>query len=246
MKVLILDDDYKAASLLKNLLYDVYPEVQQVQVAQNTSKALLWLKDREFDVLFLDIEMPDLNGFEFIQVAGGVEKIPPVVFTTAHQDYALEAFKVRARDYILKPVGKATLKEAISRLANEDKKHQKKRLEDTMLEQAQLSNRLVIATESTYQLVPIQDIIRVEAEGSYSVFYLTQARKLMASKHLKHFEEQLKDGSFIRPHKSHLVNMSRIEGVQTYQGCTLVLIEGHRVPVSFRLKAQVLKALGIK
>ncbi len=239
MKALVIDDDYMSAEHLGTQINRHCPEIGPVEVFDKASEALLYLKNNPVDVLFLDIEMPQMSGFELIEIAGR-KHLPPIIFTTAHSQYAIDAIKVQAVDYLLKPVDPAELKEAVNRLATLPERERSGN-KDSAIQPPQ--DRLVLASGQFYHLAHFQDIIRVEANGSYSEFFLTDGQKIVTSKNLKNYEDQLISKGFLRTHQSHLVNRFHIKGYNKADGGELILEGGAKVPISTRLRKSILDKL---
>lgn len=246
MNVLIVDNELMPAKHLEKMLLKHCPMVTELTIFQSPKEALLHLKKHHSDVVFLDIEMPEMNGFEFIEIAG-IENLPPVIFTTAYSHYAVRAFKFRALDYLLKPVDPEELVAALNQVEtmHEGAQHEKlsKFLEERPVEDME---HLVLTTEHSYRFVGKQDIIRAQGNGSYTEFYLVDGEKVMTSKHLNYYKDVLLSWGFVRTHQSHLINLSFVEEFDRRDGGELRLKEGNKVPVSTRLKKLVFRKLGIK
>lgn len=246
MTILIVDDEIMPMKHLESLINKHCKKVEKIYLEQNPVKALLLLKETKIDLIFLDIEMPIMNGFEFIDVIG-VDSIPPVIFTTAYSNYSLQALKVGALDYLLKPIVEESLIKAVSKLKSRDSTEQAQRLAG-VLEKKPLSSkeRLVLASGQQYLFVKPENIIRVQANGSYTYFFLTSNRRIMTSKHLKSYSELLLSWGFLKTHQSHLINPNFIEVFDKADGGVLILKEGNRIPISTRLKGVVMQRLGLR
>jgi len=246
MNALIVDNEFMPAEHLERMILRYCPQIEERTIFQKPTEALLFLRENQPDVVFLDIEMPEMNAFEFIEIVG-LENMPPIIFTTAYSNYAVQAFKVQALDYLLKPVDPDDLVAAVKRLESVSPKEREKKLTELMLDPpAPEDGRLVLANGQFYHFAQMDEIIRVEGNGSYSEFFLTDGRKIMTSKHLKSYSQRLLDKGFVRTHQSHLVNARFIEGFNKADGGELVLKEAHRVPISTRLKSKVFELLGLK
>ncbi|HWY38985.1 MAG TPA: response regulator, partial [Bacteroidia bacterium] len=193
IKALIVEDEVKSRELLQALVAKHCTGVEVVAAAGNVKEGTEAVKKHNPDLIFLDISMPDGTGFDML------EKITPlkadVIFTTATDKYAIKAIKYSALDYLLKPIDAEELKSAVAKLV------EKKSGVNTVENLAQLLQNLkqgsdsyqkiTLPTSSSYEIVFIKDIIRCEADGSYTTFHLTGKRKLMASASLKHYEDLL-------------------------------------------------------
>lgn len=246
MNALIIDNEKMPAKHLENMITRHCPQIKKRKIINKPTEALLYLKKNQTDVIFLDIEMPEMNAFEFLEI-GGLENMPPIIFTTAYSKYAVKAFKVRAVDYLLKPIDSEDLIAAVHRL-NEGVSDQQEEKLAAIVENppADSNDRLVLANNQYYHFALPEEIVRVEGNGSYSQFYLTDGRKIMTSKHLKSYTQRLLKKGFIRSHQSHLVNKQYIEGFSKADGGELIVKDGHRVPVSTRLRSNILDLLGLR
>lgn len=246
MKAIILDDEFMSASYLQTMVTETCPEVLECLVFHDPMKALLHLSAHDTDVLFLDIELGFMTAFDFIELAGK-ENLPRVIFTTAHAKYAVQAFRVHAIDYLMKPVVKSQLVAAMSRLLLVDKTEQEARL-SVMKNDPQMlgEDRLILVNGQHYRFTRLEEIIRVQGSGSYSEFFLTEGRKVITSKNLKNYSKRLIIKGFLRPHQSHIVNLQHVLGINKADGGELLLSEDHRVPISTRLSSTILESIGLK
>ncbi|UTW63247.1 response regulator transcription factor [bacterium SCSIO 12741] len=243
MHALILDDEINPANHLKALLKKYCPEVTSITILTNPVEALLYLKKESTQLLFLDIEMPEMNGFEFIEIVG-VENLPGVIFTTAHSKYAVQAFRVNPIDFLLKPVDENELVEAVSRVTSTEVNDLESKLESLLNHFPEPFHKRIPLTEGqSYHFVEIDQIIRVKASGSYSEFYLKEGRKILTSRRLKYYADRLEKRGFIRTHNSHLVNVQCVKTFIRSNGGELELEGGHFVPVSLRMKDHVKRKL---
>lgn len=245
MKALIIDDEYMPAEHLGGLIQNHCPTIQEVKTIQDPLEALVVVKRNKPDVLFLDIEMPEMSGFEFIDILG-LEAMPPVIFTTAFSTYAVDAFRVHAVDYLLKPINPEQLVVAVDKVKLLSNEAREKKLEPLLENPPEgFDERLALAEGQAYHFLKFDEIIRVEGNGSYSNFYLEDGRKLTVSKRLKIFNTRLTNHGFIKTHQSHLVNMRFIKQYNKSDGGELILEQEHRVPVSTKLRDGVRKHLGL-
>lgn len=237
MKVLIIDDEPRQLNYLEKKIQKHCPEVKEIEKLTSPVDGLKHIKNKAFDLLFLDVEMPEMTGFEFIEIVG-VDKVPPVIFTTAYSKYAVEAFKVNAIDYLLKPVDPEELKNAVKKVSST--KRNQSGIEALLSNQPEtLENRIVLTEGQTYLFVRPEEIIYVQGSGSYSTFYLSENRKVTTSKRLNYYWQRLSEKIFIRPHQSFLVNQSAISGYDKANGGELILNSNLRVPVSRRMKEEI-------
>lgn len=231
LKVYILDDEQNAVDGLKAMLQKKFNQVVQI-VGFNTNpiKAIEELENMSIDILFLDVEMPLMNGTEVLRHFP--DKKFHVIFTTAHDKYAIPAIKLNAVDYLLKPLSPMDVQEAIDRVNDQIK-----------LSAPAQENKITLAIHGSLHIIPLADIIRVEADSNYSVFHFTNRPKVMISKTLKEFEEQLLSNQFFRIHQSHIINLKMVVSVNRNDGDFVVMSNGDKVELSRRRKAEFLAVL---
>jgi len=248
IKVLLIDDEEKARNILHYFLTTLLPEIGEVRQADSVDNAVATLKDFTPDIVFLDIEMPNKNGFDFL-----LEVNKPsfdVIFTTAYNQYAIQAIRFSALDYLLKPVDPDELKNAIQRyLEKKESTDQKEQLFNNLvqnIEQKDIKDfKIAVPSSDGVHFFVVDDILRLEADSSYTNIHLVNQRPFLASKTLKHFEEMLEDFNFIRTHKSHLVNSKHITRISNDKEFVL-LTDGSKVEVARRKKDEVQQQLHIK
>lgn len=213
---------------LKAMLQKKFGQRLQI-VGFNTHplKAIEELENREVDILFLDVEMPVMNGTEVLRHFP--DKNFHVIFTTAHEKYAIPAIKLKAVDYLLKPLSPMDVQEAIDRVEEQIK-----------LQSPHLENKITLSVQGNMHIIAIDDIIRIEADSNYSIFYIKDKPRLMVSKTLKEFDAQLSAHSFCRIHQSHLINLKHVSGIQRSDGDFVIMVNGDRVELSRRKKAEFL------
>ena len=234
LKAVLVDDEEHCIETLKWQLERHCPSVQVVKTFKSPVECLKFLMYNDIDLLFLDIEMPVLNGFDLLNALP--KKDFALIFTTAYDEFAIKAIKQRAIDYLLKPIDRTELEKAVQ-LAVENKRDLELRLAELMKDMEMESiEKFAIPTREGVELVNTSEIVRCESDSNYTHIYLANGKKYMVSKTLKEIEEQLLNESFVRVHQSHLVNMSHvmkyIKGTSGY----LILNDGSEVPVSRRKK----------
>jgi two-component system, LytTR family, response regulator len=248
IRALIIDDEQKARNILNHYLQNFIPEITEIRQAESVDAALEMLKDYQPGIVFLDVEMPHKNGFDFL-----VELKEPdfdVIFTTAYNQYAIQAIRFSALDYLLKPVDPDELKGAVLRhLEKQESSHQKKELFDNLVQNIEKKEvkdfKIAVPSSEGVYFFMIDDILRLEADRSYTHIHLVNKKPFIASKTLKHFEEMLDDFKFIRTHKSHLVNPRHITRISNDNEFVL-LTDGSKVEVSRRKKEEVLQQLNLR
>ncbi|WP_379089993.1 LytR/AlgR family response regulator transcription factor [Pedobacter sp. UC225_65] len=238
LKAAILDDEVKGSKLLSQKLAFFEDELQVVGIFNQPTKALNAIVELKPDVLFLDVEMPGMNGFQFLERLGSFDF--EVIFTTAYDSYTLEALRLSAVDYLLKPIDEEELKTAIIRLR---KRVVEKSTYKTLKKEKVNSNRLALTTAEGVYVVDRSNIIRVEAMSNYSVFILVDSKKIVVSKTLKEYEQLLDDEFFTRISRSVIINLSYVIKYRKGDGGTLELIDGSEVEVSAHRKEALLQKL---
>jgi two-component system LytT family response regulator len=248
IKALLIDDEQKARNVLRHYLETFIPNISEIREASSVDDALLTLESYTPQIVFLDIEMPHRNGFDFLK---SVQEIKfEVIFTTAYNQYAIQAIRFSALDYLLKPVDPEELVAAVQRfeeMAKETKEREDlyKNLVENIGKKDINGFRIAVPSMEGVQFFNVTDILRLEAEGSYTRIVLTNRKPFVASKTLKHFEEMLDDFNFIRTHKSHLVNQEHIKGM-TSDREFVVLSDDSKVEISRRKKEEVMQHLGLR
>jgi two-component system, LytTR family, response regulator len=231
----IVDDEIKSAELLELKLKKYCPQVNVQAIFTNPEKALAWLEGQIPTVIFLDIEMPGINGLSFASRMTGQTEI---VFVTAYEKYSIDAIRLTAFDYLLKPIGEAELVACIERLSS--KLEQKKEKPAFQKINTQF-DKIAIPSLEGIHFINIKDIVWVQAESNYSIFHFADKRKMTASKTLKQVEEALAGYTFFRAHKSFLINLSYISKYIRGEGGTIVLADGSEVELSRNRKKEFLE-----
>ncbi|WP_025145490.1 LytR/AlgR family response regulator transcription factor [Pedobacter jeongneungensis] len=237
LKAVILDDETRGSKLLSQKLQSFEDELQVVGIFNEPAKALNAIITLDPDVLFLDVEMPGINGFQFLERLGSFSF--EVIFTTAYDSYTLEALRLSAVDYLMKPVDEDDLKTAITRL----RKRVAGKIKQRSPKSEVLNARLALPTAEGVYIIDKTTIIRVEAMSNYSVFLLTDNKKIIVSKTLKEYEVQLNDDFFMRINRSVIVNLSYVVKYRKGDGGTLELSDGAEVEVSPQRKEALLQRL---
>ena len=235
LRAAILDDEIRGSKLLTHKLAVFESELQVVGVFNQPSLAADEVAALHIDVIFLDVEMPVMNGFQFLEKLGSFDF--EVIFTTAYDSYTLDALRLSAVDYLLKPIDEEELATAITRLKK--RVNEKARYKLLKPENKQ-NNRLSLPTAEGVYIVDKANIIRVEAMSNYSVFLLTDAKKIVLSKTLKEIEPVLDDAHFMRINRSVIVNLDFVVKYRKGDGGTLELSDGSEIEVSPQKKEALL------
>lgn len=243
---LIIDDESNGRDILTALLEKFCPSLEILGTADNAESGRTMIAALKPQLVFLDINMPGQTGFDLLQQIESIDF--EVIFVTAHDNYALKAFKFSAIDYILKPIDlddlKAAVKKAEEKLSLNDKP--KERYNEFFNNIKNIRNpfdKLGLATRDGLIFIKISEIIRCESDVNYTWFYLEKGEKILASKTLKEFEEMLDEYNFYRIHKSHLVNLSHLKRYIKGEGGSVIMSDNSEVEVSRRNKEGLMKRL---
>lgn len=244
MKAVIVDDEAPVRNTISSLLTESFPDITVSATAGSVAEGFAAVTEHQPDILFLDIELPDGLGFDLLK------KVSPVrfrtIFITGHQEYALDAIKVSALDYILKPVDQDELRSAVVR-AREIINHEEEQLKILALIEnmkgKKVLKRIILKTSEALQIISVSDILRAEADSNYTHFHLAGGKHIMVSRTLKEYEAMLSGTELIRVHQSHLVNLNFIDKFFRHDGGYILMKDGTSIPVSPNLKQRVLQAI---
>lgn len=232
LKAVMIDDEERARNILGTLLAEYCPEVEVVATCGYVPDGVLAINKHKPDIVFLDIEMPEYNGFELLGFFQNVDF--EIIFVTAYSEYALRAFEVSAVDYLLKPVEIDQLKNAIAKVIQKrNSSNMQQRLEllrDSF--KGEDVRKIALPMSDGLLFVEVADIVLLEAEGAYTTVYLQNGSKLVVSKKLKFFEDVLMNRpSFFRVHRSNIINMNYIKKY-VRGSSTLVMDNNMNIPVA--------------
>ena len=239
MKTYLLDDEPNCTDVLQVLLGRYCPEVNVTRIFNDAELALEAIRQERPQLLFLDIEMPLLNGFELLRHCEPLDF--KVIFTTAYDQYAVKAFKFNALDYLLKPVDKDELIAAVNKAKLNANPTTAQLASVQYLKNNPTPERIALPIGQELLLVEVADIQYFESEGSYvSVFFKDQNKPVVLSKSLREFEELLNNPGFFRSHNSFLVNLRHIKKIMRTDGGEIVMANGRSLPVARSKKAELL------
>jgi len=226
----ILDDEPRSSWLMEQKLNAFRDSISIEAIYNSPEKALKEIKTQKLDILFLDVEMPGMNAFQFLERLG--EFNFEIIFTTAHNTYILDALRVSAIDYLLKPIDEEELQKAIGRLSK--RVMAKRNLKETppAVDKQQDQSRLALPTAEGVYFVNKPMITHVEAMSNYSIFHIANSKKITVSRTLKEFEDTLGDGSFLRVSRSVIINLDYVVKYRKGDGGTLELADGKEIEVS--------------
>ncbi len=243
LEVVLVDDETKALQSLSWELTNFSNEINVVATFQDPVEALGYLEKNTPDCLFLDIEMPTMDGFQFIQKLRNKEF--PVVITTAYNQYAIKALKNEAIDYLLKPIDSDDLKETIKKIKKFNLKHRTTdRLEKILMNfnSNSLDKKIVFNTDGKLLFLESDEILYAESDGNYSTIFLVDGQKIVLTKKLKEVNELLPEDSFFRIHNSYIINLNKIKEFLKTDGY-VILKSNHKIPVSRQKKSDFLDML---
>jgi two-component system LytT family response regulator len=233
IRTVIIDDEEMAREIILDYLED-FPGIQVVDQCEDGFSGLKSINDKKPDLVFLDIQMPKLTGFEMLEV---LDERPKIIFTTAYDQYAIRAFEQNAVDYLLKPFGKdrfnAAMEKAISLIEAGNLADDKSRLEKHFESKEEELNRIVVKSRKEIRIIPVDQIHYLEAQDDYVMIYL-EKEKFLKQKTMKFFEDRLPPKDFIRVHRSYIVRMDKISRIEPYEKSTslILLKDGRQIPAS--------------
>lgn len=243
IKSIIVDDEKHGRENLAGILKQYCPEVELLGDADSVEAAISLIRELNPDLVFLDIEMPRANGFQLLEHFKDFRF--EVIFVTAYDNYAIKAIRFSAADYILKPINLNDLQTAVRKVTNRiQQKQENQRMKQLVYNITQPQNpRIGLPTGDRIEFIEVNKIIRCQGEGNYSHIYFEGNKHLLVAKTLVEFEDLLQEYSFIRVHKTHLVNLKHVITYVKNDGGILKLSNGDEVPISRRRKDDVQKML---
>jgi two-component system LytT family response regulator len=228
IKTIIIDDEPLAAGIVQEFLAE-FPQFQVLEVCQDGFQGLKAIQHHQPDLIFLDVQMPKITGFEMLEL---IDSPPAVIFTTAFDQYAVKAFDAMAIDYLLKPFSQERFSKAIEKFlaqANEPQIEEREGLNQL----AEKSNRLVVRVKNEIKIIPIHEVTYFEAEDDYISIH-TPGGKFLKKMTMKSLEDALDPGKFARVHRSFMVNLNQITQIEPFERDSYILKmrDGNQVPVS--------------
>ena len=247
-KAVIIDDERHNVENLTQLLKTYCPRIEVCDTAMNAEDGKIAILRHQADIVFLDIQMPDKNGFDLLRDMRHVDF--EVIFVTAYDQYAIQAMRFAAVDYLLKPINIEELQSAVNRAIKKcELKVQNRQLENLIdllkTRQNKDEHRIALTTLKETRFIKTNEIIRCESSNNYSTFFLLNNEELLVCKPIYEYEEILNEYGFIRCHQSHLVNKKYIKSWVKEDGDRLLLLNGKEVPISRNKKDKVKLALEI-
>ena len=245
LKAVIIEDEKRSRETLTGLLKLYCKNVEVVADADGMRTGRQAILEHHPDIVFLDIQMPDGSGFKLLE---SFEKTDfEIIFTTAYDQFAIKAIKFSALDYLLKPIFPEDLIEAVSKAEKKRDGLGTKESIEVLLQHVKKPEsenpKIVLSTSDKINVVNIKDIVRCASDNYYTFFYFIDGTRILISKTLKENEELLRDHNFIRPHKSHLINVLYIKSFLKHDGGYIVMTDGSKVPVSRRKKEKIIEII---
>jgi two-component system LytT family response regulator len=244
MLALVVDDEKRARETICNMIMLYVPEIKEIIEADSVKEALHKIEKESPDLLFLDINLGDGNGFDVVEQ---LDSPLPVIFVTAYDQYVMKALKVSAVDYIMKPVDPEELVSAVNKamqvLSRAAMQEQLQLFLNNVRDKETIVTKIMLKTMESIHIVKVEDIIYCQAERNYTTFKLLDDTEIIVSKNLREYEEILPQQDFMRPHQSYLVNVNHIIRYDKGEKNALVCHGEHLIPVSTRKRDKVLEML---
>lgn len=239
---IIIDDEALARENIKNHLDD-FSEIKVVAECANGFEGFKAINEHQPQLVFLDIQMPKINGFEMLEL---IDNRPAIIFTTAFDEYALKAFEKGAVDYLLKPFPKERFNQAIKKYLSQEKNYTGKAVEEFTIDMPERQNRIVVKDKDNIRIIPVEDIRYIEANDDYVMIY-TEAKKHLKKATMQLLEKSLNPNQFIRVHRSYLININQLSKIEPYgkNNHIGILRQGAKIPISRSGYALLKDKLGI-
>lgn len=242
LRTLIIDDEAPIRSLITQIVSQYCEQAEIVGTADGVKSGIEAIKSLKPDLILLDVKLIDGSGFDLLDHFAEITF--SVIFITAHETFALNAFKFSAVDYVMKPIHIDEITNAIQKAASLSEQHElSSRLKNFFdnINNKPEDKKIVLKTLESIFIVKVSEIIRCEADHNYTTFYLVKGKKVLVSKTLKEYEEMLSEFMFFRTHQSHLININQIQSFEKNDGGFLRMSDGSAVPVSKRKREELLE-----
>ncbi|MDX1278491.1 LytTR family DNA-binding domain-containing protein [Oceanihabitans sediminis] len=239
-KIIIIDDETHCINVLENLISKINPNYKVIGTFTNPLLGLEFIKNNKPDLLFLDIEMPNLNGFALLDHILPIDF--DIIFTTAYDQYAIKAFQYSAINYLLKPITEKNIVKAISsweKRRNKTSDKQWRLLQEHLNKTDNAPSQIALPTGVGYQIVDVENIVRCQSDNNYTNIFCNQERRVLISRTLKEIEALLSVHNFIRVHQSHLINPKYVKGILKQDGGSLIMKDNAEIPVSRQKTKQI-------
>jgi two-component system, LytTR family, response regulator len=241
---ILIDDELSSLQNLQQKLIEFCPDVKVIATTQKPEEAIILIQQHKPDVIFLDIEMPRMNGFRMLDEINEFDF--EIIFTTAYNHYAVDAIRMSAFDYLMKPIAIKDLQNAVERLAKQRQLQTKDKLgvlKNSLQNTKSQEEKIVIPTSEGMEFIAINTILHIESSSNYSKIYFVDGKNILVTKLLKDFEEILLPYRFYRIHNSHLINLKYIEKYIKGDGGQVRLTNGTLIDIARRKKEEFLKLI---
>jgi len=246
VRAILIDDELTSLQNLKQKLEEFCKSVSVIAATQKPEEGISLIRQLNPDVLFLDIEMPKMSGFRMLEELGDYDA--EIIFTTAYNHYAIDAMRISAFDYLVKPVAIEDLENSVKRLLEKKSRQTQERLrvlrQSFTLEKSQ-DYKIAIPVSDGFEFIIIKDIIRIESSGSYSRLFLENGQSVLITKLLKDFEDLLVPYHFFRVHNSHLINLEHIKKYLRGVSGQVLMENGDLIDVARRKKEEFISILNL-
>lgn len=244
IKAVIIEDEVRSRKILENSLRNYCQDVEVIGHAETVKEGERVINNLKPDLLFLDIDLPDGSAFDMLEYLP--KPWPKIIFITAYNEFAVNAFRISAIDYLLKPVDPELLQIAVQKVqdSEEGQETQESKIQN-LRENSQTGKlgKMVLPTMNGLQLVRVEEVIRLEAKGNYTEFHIAKKKPVMVSKPIKEYVGLMEDEGFFRVHQSHIINLNMVEKYIKGEGGTVVLEDGTNIEVARRRKEEFLSRL---
>lgn len=243
MKVLVIEDEFRTRNAIISIVEKIDDNISVVGWAENVEQSIKLIENKKPDLVLMDIQLADGTAFDILKAINNINF--RIIFLTAYENYAIEAIKFSAFDYLLKPFTEEELTSSILKLKNtlyEDTKNESVKVLLNNLKE-NTNKKIILKTNEDIHIVTISSIVRCEADSSYTHFFLYNGTEITVSKNLKKYEQELKPYHFVRVHNSHIINVDYITKFSNSNGGVIELINGTTIPVSKRKKEELIKII---
>ncbi len=246
IKVILVDDERSSLQNLEQKIVEFCPELKIIAAVDQPSEAIFLIRHHRPGAIFLDIEMPHINGFRMLNELGDYES--EIVFTTAYNHYAIEALRMSAFDYLMKPVSIQDLRQTVGRLSLHLAAATQERLNvlrQSLGKNISQESKIAVPTWEGLEFILIRNVVRIESSSNYSRIFFVNGESLLVTKQLKDFEEMLTQYRFCRVHNVHLINLNYVKKYIRGEGGSVVMENGDEIDVSRRKKDDFLKLINL-
>jgi two-component system LytT family response regulator len=244
LKAIIVDDEKSSLQNLQQKLTEFCPDIQVMAFSEKPEEAILLIRQHKPDVIFLDIEMPRMSGIRMLEEL--TDYSGEIIFTTAYNHYAVEAIRISAFDYLVKPVSITDLQNAVARLVKYKQSETRERLDilrQSLSDTKSQDDKIAVPTSEGLEFIQIKNIVHIESSSNYSKIFLAGGKNMLVTKLLKDFEDMLLPYRFYRVHNSHLINLSYIKKYIRGDGGQVVMQDDTFIDVARRKKEEFLRLI---